>query len=170
MTIIIESGNPIDVFINNQSPVIENDIQNVIVSPDIHDIVIENVTARGFEGIQGATGAQGIQGIQGVQGIPGTGISQINAGPVANNNTILLDSLDLANYISCQWIVTVIDTTAMLYRSGVISATIDSWSHYAIVGDSIQYRLTVTNLTLSITNNHPNPLLISLIRLPIAKP
>lgn len=159
--VTIESGAEIIVQINDLSPV---------VKPLMTDIVIENVTERGYTGAQGEQGLQGIQGPIGPQGVPGTGFSQINTPLIPTNSSYELDELDTSLYSGCLWIVTAIDPLANLYRTGVINATHNSWSHYAIVGDSVLYRLTVDNLVLSVTNNHANPITLSVIRLPTTKP
>jgi len=124
------------------------------------------------EAVQGPAGTPGAPGADGIGDL-----HEIHVGPIASGNAHVIDSIAIADYRSCKWVVTVTDPTAMLYRMSEVMAIHNgdtpTHTHYGMIGDSVQYgvEITINNgyFRLSVENRHANSIHVSAIRLPTTK-
>lgn len=172
MATIVEDTVIRTVVVNGEDlDIVESLVTSVVAVEEDTDVVVEDTSTTIV--IETTDREVVSEGLQGPPGVDASGVLQINAGPVAVGNTILVDQISVALFRSVKWLLTLKESVGPLYNYSEIAAihndTVAAHWRAGILFDMIDNEelvdLSGGFLRLRITNNHTEDLNVSVLRL-----
>lgn len=163
--VLVEEDSAEIVQLDTDGTVIVTEVEPCFITEEVQTVIIE-------EGPPEFIVSECKQGPAGVDGLDGTGIVEVESGPVLPAGVVVADSIPIATYRSCKWIVTISSVSGEFKSYEVLAVHNGStvlFSVYALIGEPLSILTTVTivgpNLELGLTNNTANTVSIKVQRI-----